>query len=93
MERGSLLTEDGVLLPPDPSEAVLRALYEIEERPSVRLSMIQAPDHGAVGVDGKSGTLNGPEDLRILRVTRSWADVVIVGAQTARVEGYAGSGT
>lgn len=88
MEPGSLVTEDGVVLPPRPSEAELRPLYEIGDRPSVRLSMIQAPDHGAVGIDGKSGTLNGPEDLRVLKVTRSWADVVIIGARTARIEGY-----
>ncbi|MES1170935.1 MAG: dihydrofolate reductase family protein [Actinomycetota bacterium] len=88
MEPGSLVLEDGTVLPPDPAETVLRPLYSIEERSSVRLSMIQASDRMAVGLDGTSRSLNGPEDHRILRVARSWADVVIVGAQTARVEGY-----
>lgn len=88
MEPGSLVTEDGVVLPPDPAETELRRLYEIDERMSLRLSMIQAADRSSVGLDGTSRSLNGPEDLRILRVTRSWADVVIVGAQTARTEGY-----
>ena len=88
MEQGSLVTEDGLVLPPDPAETLLRPLYEIDDRMNVRLSMIQAADRGAVGLDGTSRSLNGPEDLRILKVTRSWADVVIVGAHTARVEDY-----
>ena len=88
MEPGTLVTDDGTVLPPDPAESALRALYEIDERYSFRLSMIQAADRMAVGLDGTSRTLNGPEDLRILRVTRSWADIVVVGAQTARTEGY-----
>jgi len=88
MEPGSLVTEDGRVLLPDPAERELRPLYAIDDRSGIRLSMIQSTDRGAVGLDGTSRTLNGPEDLRILKVTRSWADVVIVGAQTARVEDY-----
>ena len=88
MEPGSLVTEDGLVLPPDPAETALRPLYEVDDGYGMRLSMIQAADRMAVGLDGTSRTLNGPEDLRILRVTRSWADIVIVGAQTARSEGY-----
>jgi riboflavin biosynthesis pyrimidine reductase len=87
MEPGSLVLEDGTVLPPEPGEAALRSLYEIGPE-SVRLSLIQARDGGSVGPDGSSRSLNGPEDLRILRVTRSLADIVIVGAETARSERY-----
>jgi riboflavin biosynthesis pyrimidine reductase len=87
MEQGSLVLEDGTVLPPDPAEQALRGLYAIGED-SVRLSLIRAADGSAVGPDGSSRSLNGPEDLRILRVTRSLADIVIVGAQTARAERY-----
>lgn len=88
MEPGSLVTEDGEVIPPDPAERRLRELYARDDSMRIRLSMIQATDRMAVGLDGTSRTLNGPEDLRILRVTRSLADVVIVGAQTVRTEGY-----
>lgn len=87
MEQGSLVLGDGTAVPPDPSEKVLRELYAIDEG-TVRLSLIQAQDRMAVGLDGTSRSLNGPEDLRILRVTRSWADVVIIGGHTANVESY-----
>lgn len=88
MEPGSLITEDGEVIAPDPAERRLRELYGRPESMGIRLSMIQAADRMAVGLDGTARTLNGPEDLRILRVTRSLADVVIVGAQTVRVENY-----
>jgi riboflavin biosynthesis pyrimidine reductase len=88
MEPGTLVLEDGTVLPPDPAESVLRELYALDEDLSVRLSMIRAGDGSAVGPDGTSRSLNGPEDLRILRVTRSWADVVIVGGRTALAEAY-----
>lgn len=87
MEPGSLILEDGTVLPPEPGEPALRDLYAIGPD-SVRLSLIRARDGGSVGPDGSSRSLNGPEDLRILRVTRSLADVVIVGAETARLERY-----
>jgi riboflavin biosynthesis pyrimidine reductase len=88
MEPGSLVTEEGEVIAPDPAETRLRELYAADESMAIRLSMIQAADRLAVGLDGTSRSLNGPEDLRILKVTRSLADVVIVGARTARVEDY-----
>jgi riboflavin biosynthesis pyrimidine reductase len=87
MEPGSLVTTDGVMLPPDPAERALRALYE-QPAASVRVSMIRSADGKAAGPDGSSRSLNGEEDLRILRVARSWADVVLVGGETARGEEY-----
>ncbi|MDN4481605.1 dihydrofolate reductase family protein [Demequina muriae] len=72
---------------PDPAEGEMRALYA--HRPgTVRLGLIRSRDGRCAGPDGSSGTLTGPEDLRILRTLRSVADVVLVGAQTARRERY-----
>jgi riboflavin biosynthesis pyrimidine reductase len=56
-------------------------------RPFVRANMISSLD-GAVTVDGRSGQLGGPADRRVFGVLRSLADVIVVGAGTARAEGY-----
>ncbi|MFW2514389.1 dihydrofolate reductase family protein [Demequina sp. SO4-13] len=74
-------------IPPDDSEQALRALYA--HRPGVlRLGMIRSRDGRAAGPDGSSRSLGGPADLRVLHTLRSVADVVLVGAQTARRERY-----
>jgi riboflavin biosynthesis pyrimidine reductase len=79
--------DTGATIAPDPAETELRHLYH--QRPStVRLGLIRSSDGKAAGPDGSSRTLNGPEDLRILVTLRSWADVILVGAQTARRERY-----
>jgi riboflavin biosynthesis pyrimidine reductase len=56
-------------------------------RPLVRASMIASAD-GAADLDGRSGGLGGPADRLLLQVQRSLADVVLVGAGTARAEKY-----
>ena len=56
-------------------------------RPFVRCNMISTLD-GAVAVGGRSGKLGGPADRRVFQTLRSLADVVVVGAGTARAEGY-----
>lgn len=88
MEQAVLTADDGGLYPPDPAESALRALYE-HPPGTVRLGMIRSADGRAAGSDGSSRSLNGPADLRILRVLRSLADVVVVGGQTAFIEDYA----
>ena len=50
--------------------------------------MITSADGKVAGPDGSSRSLNGPADLRVLRVLRAAADVVLVGAATARRERY-----
>lgn len=55
---------------------------------SVRASMIATIDGAAWGDDGRSGSINGRADLRAFRVMRALADVVLVGAGTARTERY-----
>ncbi len=57
------------------------------DRPFVRCNMISSID-GAIAVHGGSGELGGPPDSRVFAVLRSLADVVLVGAGTARAEGY-----
>jgi riboflavin biosynthesis pyrimidine reductase len=53
----------------------------------VRANMVQSAD-GAANVDGRSGGLSGDADRQIFRLLRSLADVVLVGAGTARDEHY-----
>ncbi|PKQ26218.1 MAG: deaminase [Actinobacteria bacterium HGW-Actinobacteria-4] len=90
------VTQDAVLaqthpeerdLPPTAQEGALRALYA-HEPGVVRLGLIQSADGKAAGPDGSSRSLNGPEDLRVLRVLRANADVVVVGGRTTRGERY-----
>ncbi|WP_062212499.1 dihydrofolate reductase family protein [Demequina oxidasica] len=73
--------------PPETSESALATLYR-QRSQTVRLGMIESVDGKCAGADGSSRSLNGPEDLRLLRTLRSQADVVVVGAQTARRERY-----
>jgi riboflavin biosynthesis pyrimidine reductase len=77
-----------------PQETVdlLARLYAYPEesrgsRPWVRANMISSVD-GAAEAGGRSGGLGGPADRTLLQVLRSLADVILVGAGTARVEGY-----
>ena len=54
----------------------------------VRANLVTTLDGAAAGADGSSRSISGPTDLRVLVVLRSLADVVLVGAGTARSEGY-----
>jgi riboflavin biosynthesis pyrimidine reductase len=56
-------------------------------RGHLRANMVASAD-GAVSLDGRSGGLSGPADKMIFRVLRSLADVILVGAGTARAEHY-----
>jgi riboflavin biosynthesis pyrimidine reductase len=56
-------------------------------RPWVRANMIESAD-GAAAVDGLSGGLGGSSDREIFRLLRALADVILVGAGTARAEAY-----
>ena len=91
-----------VLLPTDaahrelaaePGEGALADLYDHPDPGAdaawVRANMITTLDGAATGADGRSGSINGPADHRVLALLRSLADVVLVGAGTVRAEGYA----
>lgn len=87
------LDRAGERLPPVPGEPVLRDLYAHPapapgRRWAVRANMVATVDGSAQGPDGRSRSINGPADWRAFRVQRSVADVVLVGAGTARDEGY-----
>lgn len=71
----------------------LRALEEMYAYPSTRLPWIRTNfvstlDGAAYASDGLSGSLGGPADTRVFALLRALADVIIVGAGTARAEGY-----
>jgi len=55
----------------------------------VRGNMISSIDGGATSA-GKSGDLGAAGDQALFAVLRGLADVIVVGASTARVENYAG---
>ncbi|HEY5855480.1 MAG TPA: pyrimidine reductase family protein [Aldersonia sp.] len=59
-------------------------------RPWLRLNFVSSID-GAATVDGVSGGLGTPADKRVFGVLRELADVVLVGAGTARAEDYGGA--
>lgn len=56
----------------------------------VRGNAIASLDGGAT-TDGTSGGLGGPGDRRLFALLRELADVVLVGAGTARAESYSGA--
>ena len=57
------------------------------QRPWVRANMVCSVD-GAASVNGRSGGLSGDADRQIFGLLRSLADVILVGAGTARAEHY-----
>ena len=80
------------LLPAAAEEVDLAEAYAVPDaagrtRPFVRCNMISTLD-GAIAVQGRSGMLGGPADRRVFQTLRAQADVVVVGAGTARAEGY-----
>lgn len=56
----------------------------------VRANAIVSLDGGAT-TEGTSGGLGGPGDRRLFAILRELADVILVGAGTARAENYAGA--
>jgi riboflavin biosynthesis pyrimidine reductase len=72
----------------DQSDADLDALYAVPSRPWLRVNMISTVDGAATGPDGKSGGINNPADKRVFGTLRRLCDCVVVGAGTARDEGY-----
>lgn len=78
------------LLPlPVQDEVDLDASYWVDDpgRQHLRGVMISSVD-GAAQVDGRAGGLAGPADRRLFALLRGHADVLLVGAGTARAEQY-----
>ena len=55
--------------------------------PLIRANMVASID-GAASLGGRSGGLSGPADRMLFTVLRSLADLILVGAGTARTERY-----
>jgi len=90
----ALLPPEGADSGRDLSEAAepagLAAAYAYPPRgpePYLRANMVGSLD-GAAHYDGRSAPLSSPADMRIFGVLRALADVVVVGAETVRREGY-----
>jgi riboflavin biosynthesis pyrimidine reductase len=57
--------------------------------PWVQVNFVSSTD-GAVTVEGHSAGLSSPADKELFRLGRDLADVILVGAGTAHLEGYGG---
>jgi riboflavin biosynthesis pyrimidine reductase len=79
---------DARTIPADPAEELLSSLYAAPADRWVRANMITTLDGASAGADGRSGSINNAPDHRVFEVLRALADVVLVGAGTARTEGY-----
>lgn len=75
--------------PPDHTDTPLHQLFAFPHDVTwVRAQMISSIDGACTGADGRSGSLGTPADLEFFIHSRAAADIIIVGAGTARTEGY-----
>jgi len=65
----------------------LAALYRCPAGPVLRANMVTSAD-GAASLDGASAGLSSAADRHVFALLRTLADVIVVGANTAREEGY-----
>ncbi|GAB3715734.1 pyrimidine reductase family protein [Nocardiopsis nanhaiensis] len=68
--------------------ARLYAWPDTTDRPWVRGNMVTTLDGAAAGADGRSGSINTDADHVVYTLLRDLADLVLVGAGTARTESY-----
>jgi riboflavin biosynthesis pyrimidine reductase len=66
----------------------LEAAYATPAGPWLRVNMVSTLDGAAAGADGRTGSINNAADHRVFHLLRSTADAIVVGAGTARTEGY-----
>jgi riboflavin biosynthesis pyrimidine reductase len=78
-----MLTADAA----DLSDDELARLYDYPREHWLRANMVASAD-GAAFLDGRSGGLSSAADRRLFGLLRALADVVLVGAGTARTEKY-----
>ncbi len=72
----------------DLDEGAMAALYAYGPGHVLRVNFVSTLDGSAVGADGRSGSINTPADNRVFALQRRLADAILVGAGTARAEGY-----
>lgn len=66
----------------------LADLYRPPRLPWLRVNMVSTVDGAANGESGKSGSINNAADKAVFDALRAQADAIVVGAGTARTEGY-----
>ncbi|UDY23083.1 dihydrofolate reductase family protein [Nocardioides sp. Kera G14] len=64
------------------------ASWDWPDGPWLRVNMVSSLDGAAAGSDGRAGSINNPADQAVFHELRAGADAIIVGAGTARAEGY-----
>src|SRR5215218_10725298 len=69
-------------------EGELREVYAAPRTPWLRVNMVSTVDGAASGEDGLTGSINNEPDQRVFSLLRELADVIVIGAGTARAEGY-----
>lgn len=72
----------------DASTDDLAELYRPPRLPWLRVNMVTTLDGAATGDSGKSGSINNAADKAVFAMLRSQCDAILVGAGTARAEGY-----
>lgn len=75
-----------VLVGPDTDD--LGELYAVPRTPWLRVNMVSTVDGAATGESGRSGSINNSVDKVVFDHLRETCDVIVVGAGTARAEGY-----
>lgn len=64
------------------------AAYEVPRRRWLRVNLITSIDGRVGGTDGTSATLTMGDDRTVLGAIRRASDIVLIGAETVRREGY-----
>jgi riboflavin biosynthesis pyrimidine reductase len=67
--------------------------WDWPEGPWLRVNFVSSVDGSAQGRDGRSGSINNDVDVEVFHRLRQSADVILVGAGTARAEEYGPSDT
>ncbi len=72
-------------------DATLIELYRFRapaDRGYLRSNFVMSLDGSVQGPDGRAGSINTPSDHHVFGLQRALADAILVGAGTARAEGY-----
>lgn len=74
----------------DLDDAALVELYRYPDdgRRRLRTNFVSSLDGSVQGLDGRSGGLGTSSDSHVFALHRALADAIVVGASTARAEGY-----
>jgi len=75
-------------VPADLDEEAVDAAYAWPDAPWLRANMVATIDGAAWGADGRSASISSPADKDLFGRLRATADVILVGAGTARTEDY-----